>query len=127
MSFDEELFALAMDFSSSPELPVLKQRFKGFEACKDMATAAAFGYLAAMKDVEEQEKKKKGTIYDTVCEAVEDDAIDAMIRTDAIFTAIYKWLDDILDADGYDEDAYLRKLIAAKFETYIVPEDNTID
>jgi hypothetical protein len=80
-----------------------------------------------MKDAEEQEKKKKGTIYDTVCEAVEDDAIDAMIRTDAIFTAIYKWLDDILDADGYDEENYVRKLIAAKFETYIVPGSNTMD
>jgi hypothetical protein len=127
MTFDKELFGLAMDFANSPELPALKKRFVGFAACNDHATAAAFGYLAAMKDAEEQEKKKKGTIYDTVCEAVEDDDIDAMIRTDAIFTAIYKWLDDILDADGYDEDAYLRKIIAAKFETYIVPESNTID
>jgi len=127
MIFDEELFGLAMDFASSPELPGLKKRFVGFAACNDHATAAAFGYLAAMKDAEEQEKKKKGTIYDTVCEAVEDDAIDAMIRTDAIFTAIYKWLDDILDADGYDEGDYVRKLIAAKFETYIAPGDNTTD
>jgi hypothetical protein len=127
MSCDKELFGLAVDFASSPELPGLKKRFVGFAACSDHATAAAFGYLAAMKDVEEQEKKKKGTIYDTVCEAVEDDAIDAMIRTDAIFTAIYKWLDDILDADGYDEGDYVRKLIAAKFETYIAPGDNTTD
>jgi len=127
MTFDEELFGLAMDFANSPEFPALKMRFVGFAACNDHATAAAFGYLAAMKDVEEQEKKKKGTIYDTVCEAMEDDAIDAMIRTDAIFTAIYKWLDDILDADGYGKESYLRKLIAAKFETYIVPEGNTMD
>ena len=127
MTFDEELFGLAMDFASSPELPALKKRFAGFAACNDHATAAAFGYLAAMKDAEEQEKKKKGTIYDTVCEAVEDDAIDAMIRTDAIFTAIYKWLDDTFDADGYGKESYLRKLIAAKFETYIAPGDNTTD
>jgi len=105
----------------------LKRRFEGFAACNDHATAAAFGYLAAMKDAEEREKKKKGTIYDTVCEAVEDDDIDAMIRTDAIFTAIYKWLDDTFDADGYDEGDYVRKLIAAKFETYMAPGDNTTD
>jgi len=127
MTCDKELFGLAVDFANSPEFPALKRRFAGFAACNDHATAAAFGYCAAMKDVEEQEKKKKGTIYDTVCEAVEDDAIDAMIRTDAIFTAIYKWLDDILDTDGYDKENYPRKLIAAKFETYIVPESNTID
>jgi hypothetical protein len=30
MPFDEELFGLAMDFANSPELPALKQRFKGF-------------------------------------------------------------------------------------------------
>jgi len=127
MTCDKELFGLAMDFANSPEFPALKRRFAGFAACNDHATAAAFGYLAAMKDAEEQEEKKKGTIYDIVCEAVEDDAIDAMIRTDAIFTAIYKWLDDILDADGYDKENYPRKLIAAKFETYIAPGDNTTD
>jgi hypothetical protein len=59
MTFDEELFNLAVDFASSPELPGLKKRFVGFAACSDHATAAAFGYLAAMKDVEEQEKKEK--------------------------------------------------------------------
>jgi len=127
MTCDKELFGLAVDFANSPEFPALKRRFAGFAACNDHATAAAFGYLAAIKDAEELEKKKKGTIYDTVCEAVEDDDIDAMIRTDAIFTAIYKWLDDILNADGYDKENYPRKLIAAKFETYIVPESNTID
>jgi len=127
MTCDKELFGLAMDFANSPELPALKRRFAGFAACNDHATAAAFGYLAAMKDAEEREKKKKGTIYDTVCEAVEDDDIDAMIRTDAIFTAIYKWLDDTFDADGYDEGDYVRKLIAAKFETYMAPGDNTTD
>ena len=127
MTFDEELFGLAMDFANSPEFHALKRRFAGFAACNDHATAAAFGYCAAMKDVKKQETRKKETIYDTVCEAVEDDAIDAMIRTDAIFTAIYKWLDDTFDADGYGKEAHLRKLIAAKFETYIAPGDNTID
>ncbi len=127
MTCDKELFDLAMDFANSPEFPALKRRFAGFAACNDHATAAAFGYCAAMKDAEEQETRKKETIYDTVCEAVEDDAIDAMIRTDAIFTAIYKWLDDTFEADGYGKEAYLRKLLAAKFETYIVPESNTID
>jgi hypothetical protein len=127
MTCDKELFGLAMDFANSPEFPALKRRFAGFAACNDHATAAAFGYCAAMKDVKKQETRKKETIYDTVCEAVEDDAIDAMIRTDAIFTAIYKWLDDTFDADGYGKEAYLRKLIAAKFETYIAPGDNTTD
>ena len=118
MPFDEELFALSMDFANSPELPKLKERFKGWHICKDHATAAAFGYLAAMEEM------KKGpepcSIYDKVLELVEDDKADPMLRTDQLMTEIYYWLDKHLEEEGYDEKNYIRALISEWFDLYIV-------
>ena len=79
----------------------LKQRLEMCEHANSKAGAAALGYLIAM----EEKNDGKNTIYDLVLEQVEDDG-NSMKRTDAIFTVIYKWLDekfaedDFLSCDG---------------------------
>jgi len=120
MSFDEELFGLAMDFANSPELPVLKKRFKGFEACKDMATAAAFGYLAAMKDAE---KKEEGPcIFDQLC-AVFDQRLENDLSSEEsveiVMGLIYNWLNkEFIEEDFIDT---VIDALAEKFTPYVKP------
>ncbi len=74
----------------------LKQRLEMCEHANSKAGAAALGYLIAM----EEKNDGKNTIYDLVLEQVEDDG-DSMSRTDAIFSAIYKWLDGKFAEDGF--------------------------
>ena len=118
MPFDEELFSLSMDFANSPELPKLKERFEGWHICKDHATAAAFGYLAAMEEVKKE--KKFTSIYDKVLEQVEDDKGDPGMRTDAIMTNVYYWLDSLLADNDYEENDHTRVLISDLFDSFIV-------
>jgi hypothetical protein len=113
-----ELLALAMDFSSNPELAKLKERFKDWSDCNDKATAAAFGYLAAMEEIKKE--KKFMSIYDEVLEQVEDDRGDPCMRTDAIMTNVYYWLDGLLAGEGYDKENYIRALISDWFDSFIV-------
>jgi len=120
MTFDEELFSLAMDFANSPELPALKQRFKGFEACKDMATAAAFGYFAAMKDAE---KKEEGPcIFDQLC-AVFDQRLENDLSSEEsveiVMGLIYNWLNkEFIEEDFIDT---VIDALAEKFTPYVKP------
>ena len=122
MSFDEELFGLAMDFANSPELPVLKKRFKGFEACKDMATAAAFGYLAAMKDAE---KKEEGPcIFDQLCavfdQFLEDDnQITSEESVEIAMGLIYNWLNKEFIEEGFAGTVI--DALAERFVSYTKP------
>lgn len=102
MPFSEELFALAMDFSDSPELPALKERFKEWSICKDHATAAAFGYLAAMREVE---KEKQDGIYDCIADMLADvheGFLSHENATELVFEKIYHWLNEGLVAKGYE-------------------------
>jgi len=122
MSFNEELFGLAMDFSSSPELPVLKKRFKGFSMCKDHATAAAFGYLAAMKDAE---KKEEGPcIFDQLCavfdQFLEDDnQVTSEESVEIVMGLIYNWLNkEFIEEDFIDT---VIDALAEKFTPYVKP------
>jgi hypothetical protein len=120
MSFDEELFGLAIDFANSPELPVLKQRFKGFEACKDMATAAAFGYLAAMKDAE---KKEEGPcIFDMLCALFDqflEENITSEESTEIAMGLVYNWLNKEFIEEGFAGTAI--DTLAEKFASYVKP------
>ena len=84
------------------------------EHATSKAGAAALGYLIAM-----EEKEKAPNIYDKVLYEVENDGKDSMARTDAIFTAIYKWLDAILEEEEYDKDDYTRKLFSGRFNQYM--------
>jgi hypothetical protein len=122
MPYDEELFGLAMDFAYSPELATLKKRFEGFGACKDHATAAAFGYLAAMKDAE---AKEEGTtigdsVYTTIEQAMEG-KMDAEYASELIMALVYKWLHKEMNKDGWDDDDYAITSIKSLFAPFVKP------
>jgi hypothetical protein len=123
MPFHEELFALAMDHGASAELPALKKRFEGFSICKDKATAAAFGYLAAVSD-QKKEDEEGPSIYDKVC-AVMDRLVDADERmtsedaTETIFALIYLWLKEELVKEGLSGDFI--ELLGRKFQAFVKP------
>jgi hypothetical protein len=59
-------------------------------------------------------------IYDVVLEQVEDNGEDSCIRTEAIFLAIYKWLDGKLDGEGYQDGGGVREALHEAFDIYMV-------
>ena len=95
----------------------LKERMEMCEHATSKAGAAALGYLIAM----EEKEKESQNIYDVVLEEVENNGKDSMIRADAIFTAIYKWLDGKLEEEGYfDDDGSSRSVLHKAFDIYMV-------
>jgi len=92
----------------------IKDRMEMCEHATSKAGAAALGYLIAM------EEKESRNIYDVVLEQVENNGEDSGVRTDAIFTAIYKWLDEKFDDEGYLEDGGVRTLLLEAFDIYMV-------
>jgi hypothetical protein len=92
----------------------LKEQLAMCEHATSKAGAAALGYLMAM-----EEKESSSNVYDLVVEQVENDGEDSLARTDEIFMAVYKWLDKILDEEGYKPDHYIRELITTKFSNYV--------
>ena len=95
----------------------LKERMEMCEHATSKAGAAALVYLIAMEEKEEENRN----IYDIVFEQVENDGEDSMIRTEAIFLAIYKWLDGKLEGEGYpDHDGGVRSVLHEAFDIYMV-------
>ena len=95
----------------------LKERMEMCEHATSKAGAAALGYLIAMEEKEEENRN----IYDIVFEQVENDGEDSCIRTEAIFAAIYKWLDGKLEGEGYpDHDGGVRSVLHEAFDIYMV-------
>jgi hypothetical protein len=93
----------------------LKERMEMCEHATSKAGAAALGYLIAM------EEKESRNIYDVVLEQVENDGEDSCVRTEAIFAAIYKWLDGKLEGAGYfDDDGSSRSVLREAFDIYMV-------
>ena len=84
------------------------------EHATSKAGAAALGYLIAM------EEKKNTNIYDAVLEQVENNGEDSCIRTEVIFGAIYKWLDQKLEGEGYQEGGGVREALHEAFDIYMV-------
>ena len=94
----------------------LKDRMEMCEHATSKAGAAALGYLIAMEEKEGESRN----IYDLVFEQVANDGENCGVRTDAIFTAIYKWLDDKFDSEDYLEDGGVRMLLLEAFDIYMV-------
>jgi len=92
----------------------LKERMEMCEHATSKAGAAALGYLIAM------EEKESRNIYDVVLEQVENDGEDSCVRTEAIFLAIYKWLDQKLENEGYLEEGGVRSTLHEAFDIYMV-------
>lgn len=123
MSFDDELFNLAVDHAFSPDLAALKKRFANFDGCKDHATAAAFGYLAAKKDAEEKEKEAP-IIGDQLIVTIEQAMVgdmDAEYASELIMGLVYKWLYQSLGKDGFDDDDYCITCIKSLFAPHVKP------
>lgn len=130
--FLEELCRLGTKYALCPEmaepsLSELKKRFAGFEWCADKATAAAFGYYAAMEEFNGKKTIKKD-IYEQ-CTAVVDDAQKLALNSgeaaDRIFTLIYHWLDKELESEewGTVEDAdSFRHDLHRLFENKLIDE-----
>ena len=95
----------------------LKERMEMCEHATSKAGAAALGYLIAMEEKEAESRN----IYDVVLEQVENNGEDSMIRTEAIFAAIYKWLDGKLAEEGYfDDEGTSRSVLREAFDIYMV-------
>jgi hypothetical protein len=94
----------------------LKERMEMCEHATSKAGAAALGYLIAMEEKEGENRN----IYDLVLEQVENNGEDSMIRTEAIFLAIYKWLDGKFDGEGYPKDGGTRETLHEAFDIYTV-------
>ena len=86
------------------------------EYATSKAGAAALGYLIAM----EEKEKENRNIYDVVREQVESSSENSYIRTDAIFTAINKWLDNAFAEDGFASDGGCREGLREAFASYVV-------
>lgn len=105
----QELFTLALDHSSSPSLPLLKKRFKGFEHCNDKATAAALGYLAAMRDSEkeeENEEEAESGVFDHICDVMDqlidgNELLAAEEATEITLGLVYNWLEEAFVEEGF--------------------------
>jgi hypothetical protein len=116
-SFDEFSKVVTKHVLGSQEyFNQLKNRFEMCEHATSKAGAAALGYLIAMEDWQKDPKN----IYDIVLEQVENDGEDSCVRTEAIFAAIYKWLDKRLDGEGYLVDATTRMALHEAFDIYMV-------
>jgi hypothetical protein len=94
----------------------LKERMEMCEHATSKAGAAALGYLIAMEEKEAENQD----IYDFVREQVENDGENSYCRTDTIFTAIYKWLDEKFDDEGYPKDGGTRETLHEAFDIYMV-------
>lgn len=104
----KELCRLATKYALCPEmtepsLSELKKRFAGFEWCADKATAAAFGYYAAMEGFNGKKTTTK-SIHDQ-CSSVVEEAqartIDSWGATDRILTLVYHWLCEEMSEEEY--------------------------
>ena len=120
----EELCRLATKYAlcpemSEPSLSELKKRFAGFEWCADKATAAAFGYYAAMEEINGKKTITKG-IHEqcsSVVEEAQTKAIDSLEATDRILTLVYHWLREEMAEEefGLFDDLFQPFLIDEEF------------
>ena len=94
----------------------LKERMEMCEHATSKAGAAALGYLIAMEEKEAESRN----IYDVVLEQVEDNGEDSCIRTEAIFAAVYKWLDKKFEDESYGEGGGVREILHEAFDIYMV-------
>ena len=119
----EELCGLATKYAlcsemAEPSLAELKKRFAGFEWCADKATAAAFGYYAAMEEINGKKTIAKG-IHEQ-CSSVVDEAqtraIDSLEATDRILTLVHRWLREEMPEKEW-------QLLDGLFEPFLINED----
>ena len=113
---------------AEPSLSSLKERFAGFEWCKDKATAAAFGYYAAMEEFNGKKTITKNIHQQcaSVVAEAQETILDPLEATDRILTLVYHWLDDTLMNEGFgspEDDANFRHDIHRLFQPFLINKD----
>jgi hypothetical protein len=103
------------------EFSKLKKRLEMMDCANSKTTAAALGYLMAKS---EEELDNQG-IYSQIVEIIENNDEDELVRTDAIFSLIYQWVDDALFAEGFIKEAESVRSFIKKLFTSCIPFDPT--
>lgn len=131
----DELCRLATKYALCPEmaepsLAELKKRFASFEWCGDKATAAAFGYYAAMEEFNGGKTITKD-IYEQCAEVVEDalsGEVNCSEALDRLFTLVYHWLDkELADkewADPEQGEGTVRHDIYCLFKSMLIDKEH---
>jgi hypothetical protein len=103
---------------SEPSLSELKERFASFEWCANKATAAAFGYYAAMEEINGKKTITK-SIHEqcsSVVEEAQDTIIDPLEATDRILTLVCHWLREEMPEEQ-------RARLDGLFEPFLIDKD----
>ena len=90
----------------------LKDRLAMCEHATSKAGAAALGYLMAM-----EEKESNGCVWEEVKDLI-DRNTDTTTTTYEVMEVVYRWLDKMLEDEGYFEDNYIRSRLRSFFEPY---------
>lgn len=110
-----------------PTLKELKERFAMFDWCKDKASAAAFGYYAALEEFNgKEEKEDDKSIIDNVRVALghaQDTLEDPMDTMEVIMGIVYTWLIEELDKSYATtfEDIWMEEFLKELFSPYVRP------
>ena len=113
--------------SNQDEFVRLKDRLEMCEHATSKAGAAALGYLMAMGEMEELKSEAGNSVYDKVFDVVNDlvtcnGQYFAESACDEIFTIVYEWLSEALEAEGssaFTKD-YVRSELNSLFKPHIV-------
>lgn len=129
-SFDNpvyaKLFALAMDYGAGEkleELDKLKEKLSALTACNDKVTAAAFGYLMA-KHEEEEEEPAPPTVFDhclAVIKQCKDGQIDDHEAVEIVLGLAYCHADNTLKEAKFLTTGTTRSFIREAFAPFIKP------
>jgi hypothetical protein len=118
----QRLFSMALDYAeglNKQKLIAAKEKLAVLEGCVDKTTAAAFGYLLA-KEEEDEEPEARRDIYDQIHEIIAD-AVDwescksVETMTEDIFCHFYSWL------SNQPKFLHMQKELNEAFEGYLKP------
>lgn len=111
-----------------PTLKELKERFAMFDWCKDKASAAAFGYYAALEEFNgKEEEDDEPVIGDMICATISrsqrlsEDPTETM---ELIMGIVYNWLIEKLDQSnppGF-HDMWVEDFLRDQFSPYVKPD-----
>jgi hypothetical protein len=110
-----------------PTLKELKERFAMFDWCKDKASAAAFGYYAALEEFNgKEEEDDEPVIGDLICAIVsraQDSLEDSTETMELIMGNVYNWLVKELEGINFPGfvDMEVEAFLKEQFSPYVKP------
>lgn len=111
-----------------PTIKELKERFEMFEWCKDKASAAAFGYYAALEELKGDGEEKEISVFDSICATIEqaqDCELSSEEAVEIIMGLMYKWTKEVLNKQ-WDDTPFIGyntaiSLLNKAFSIYVKP------